>query len=95
MTKLPSVNRAKAVLVVSSHVVRGTIGNRAIAFALEALGHPVWALPTVTLPWHPGHGTGTRIIPDEKDFIRLCDDLANAPWIDEIAAVITGFMAND
>ncbi len=95
MTKLPSVNIAKAVLVVSSHVVRGTIGNRAIAFALEALGHPVWVLPTVTLPWHPGHGTGTRIIPDEKDFTRLCDDLANAPWIDEIAAVLTGFMAND
>ncbi len=95
MTPSQATNSTNAVLVISSHVVRGTIGNRAVAFALEALGHPVWALPTITLPWHPGHGAGTRIIPDEKAFARLCDDLANAPWTDEIAAVITGFMAND
>ncbi len=90
-----SPGNPKAVLVISSHVVRGTIGNRAIAFALETLGHPVWALPTVTLPWHPGHGAATRIIPHEDEFSCLCDDLANAPWVSEIAAVITGFMASD
>lgn len=95
MTPTQATNSAKAVLVISSHVVRGTIGNRAVAFALEALGHPVWALPTITLPWHPGHGAGTKIIPDEKEFACLCDDLANAPWTGEIAAVITGFMASD
>ena len=41
------------VIVISSHVVRGTVGNRAAVFALETLGHPVWALPTVILG--PGH----------------------------------------
>jgi pyridoxine kinase len=95
MNQSPGVTNPKAVLVISSHVVRGTIGNRAIAFALEALGHPVWAVPTVTLPWHPGHGAATRIIPQVDDFSCLCDDLANAPWVGEIAAVITGFMASD
>ena len=84
----------KAVLVISSHVVRGTVGNRAVGFALEALGHPVWALPTVTLPWHPGHGPATRIVASHADFAALCDELANAPWHGEIAGVITGFMAD-
>ena len=51
----------RAVIVVSSHVARGSVGNRAAVFALETLGHPVWAVPTVMLPWHPGHGRATRI----------------------------------
>ena len=84
----------KAILVISSHVVRGTIGNRAIALALEALGHPVWALPTITLAWHPGHGAATRIVAADEDFSNLCHDLANAVWKNEIAGIISGFMAN-
>ena len=35
-----------AVISISSHVVRGSVGNRAVVFALETLGYPVWALPT-------------------------------------------------
>ncbi|MGO8536034.1 pyridoxal kinase, partial [Rhizobium ruizarguesonis] len=48
-----SENAAGAVIVISSHVVRGSVGNRAAFFALETLGHPVWALPTIERPW-PG-----------------------------------------
>lgn len=44
----------KAIIVISSHVVRGSVGNRAAVFALEIFGHPVWAVPTVILPWHQG-----------------------------------------
>jgi len=86
--------RGKAVLVISSHVIRGTVGNRAVAFTLEALGHPTWILPTVTLPWHPGHGSATRIVANNDEFAAICDDLANAPWKGEIAGIISGFMAN-
>ena len=84
----------KTVLVISSHVVRGSVGNRAVAFALEALGHPVWILPTLTLPWHPGHGMATRVVADNDEFCHLCDDLANSPWQGEIAGIISGFMAS-
>ncbi len=83
-----------AVIVISSHVVRGSIGNRAAVFALERLGHPVWAVPTVTLPWHPGHGPATRIVPDEAQFTALIADIERAPWTDEVTAVLTGFMSN-
>ncbi len=83
-----------AVIVISSHVVRGAVGNRAAVFALESLGFPVWAVPTVTLPWHPGHGTGTRLVPDEAGFAALMDDLANAPWLGEVGAILTGYLGS-
>ncbi|MET0747880.1 MAG: pyridoxal kinase PdxY [Rhizobium sp.] len=83
-----------AVLVISSHVVRGSVGNRAAVFALETLGHPVWALPTIVLPWHPGHGRSTRLTFSETDFDLAIDDLLAAPWRPEIKAVLTGYFAN-
>jgi len=43
------------VLSVSSQVVLGHVGNSAAVFALQRLGHEVWALPTVILAHHPGH----------------------------------------
>ena len=48
------------VLSISSHVARGSIGNRAMVFALESLGFTVIAVPTVLLPHHPGHGPGSK-----------------------------------
>jgi hypothetical protein len=53
---MPERGAPRAVIVVSSHVARGSVGNRAAVFALETLGFPIWAVPTVILPWHPGHG---------------------------------------
>ncbi len=94
MNQLSQSVQHKAILVISSHVVRGSVGNRAVAFTLEVLGHPVWTLPTITLPWHPGHGKGTRITANEEEFRALCDDLAGSNWTGEIAGVISGFMAS-
>ncbi|MGI2035976.1 pyridoxal kinase PdxY [Rhizobium panacihumi] len=83
-----------AVIVISSHVVRGSVGNRAAVFALETLGFPVWALPTVVLPWHPGHGRSTRMIFPEEEFEKVIDDLIAAPWIGEVKAVLTGYFGH-
>ena len=80
-----------AVLVLSSHVVRGTVGNRAAVFALETLGHPVWAMPTVVMPWHPGRGRSTRLQFDADAFSAALADLAAAPWRGELRAVLTGY----
>ena len=84
-----------AVLSISSHVARGTVGNRAAVFALESLGFPVWSVPTVTLPWHAGHGAATRIVPPPAAFAALVDDLAHAPWLAEVGAVLTGYFGAD
>lgn len=83
-----------AVLVISSHVVRGTVGNRAAVFALETLGHPVWAVPTVILPWHPGHGRATRVTIGAGDFDAIVDDLTRAPWRGELRAVMSGYIGD-
>lgn len=83
-----------AVIVVSSHVVRGSVGNRAAVFALETLGHPVWAVPTVVMPWHPGHGGSTRIEIAPEGFDAMICDLIRAPWRGEVKAILSGYLAN-
>lgn len=84
----------RAVIVISSHVARGSVGNRAAVFALETLGFPVWAVPTVILPWHPGHGRATRIVPDPQQFSALMKDLERAPWLGEVAGVLSGYLGD-
>ncbi len=81
-----------AVIVVNSQVARGSVGGRASLFVLERLGFPVWFVPSVQLPWHPGHGPGTRILPDSETFAALLADLAAAPWLGEVGAVLTGYL---
>ncbi|MEQ9572426.1 MAG: pyridoxal kinase, partial [Nitratireductor sp.] len=95
MTVTPADPSAKpAVIVISSHVARGSVGNRAAVFALETLGYPVWAVPTVILPWHPGHGPATRIVPDDDAFAALLRDLAGSPRLGEVGAVLSGYLAS-
>ena len=84
----------RAVIVISSHVARGSVGNRAAVFALETLGHPVWAVPTVILPWHPGHGPATRIVPEPEEFWAFMQDLQRAPWLGEVAGVVSGYLGD-
>ncbi len=94
MTTVSSAVRRPAIIAISSHVVRGSVGNRAVVFALERLGFPVWAVPTVTLSWHPGHGAATKIVPDDTDFAAMLKDLAAAPWIGEVGAVLSGYLGS-
>jgi len=85
---MPENTTAGTVIVISSHVVRGSVGNRAAVFALETLGHQVWALPTVVLPWHPGHGRSTRLTFAEADFDAAIDE-ANSTRFGLAASVLT------
>lgn len=88
------MDRKPAVIVISSHVVRGSVGNRAAVFALEVLAHPVWAVPTILLPWHPGHGAGSRIVPPMEQYSTLLNELASAPWLGEVGAVLSGYLGH-
>jgi pyridoxine kinase len=82
-----------SVIVLSSHVARGSVGNRAMVFALERLGFPVWAVPTVTLPHHPGHGPATRIIASDEAFKTLLEALIQDQEAVPIAGIISGYLA--
>lgn len=85
---------AGTVIVISSHVMRGSVGNRAAVFALETLGFSVWAVPTVIMPWHPGHGPSTRMAIDPDTFDAMLSELAASPWIGEVRAVLSGYLAS-
>ncbi len=84
----------QAIIAISSHVARGSVGNRAIVLALETLQFPVWAVATISLPWHPGHGPATRIVPDAACFSRFIGDLAASPKLAEVGAVLTGYLGD-
>lgn len=89
-----SIGTPRAVIVISSHVARGSVGNRAAVFALETLGYPVWAVPTVILPWHTGYGPSTRIVPSPEQFSAFIHDLEHTPWLGEVGAVLSGYLGN-
>ena len=80
------------VIVATSLVARGRVGARAAAFALERLGHEVWLLPTIVLPFHPGHGPGTKWLPPDAAFDGLVDDLIGRPDFGSVDAVLTGYL---
>lgn len=82
-----------AVIVVSSHVVRGAVGGRATTFILERMGFPVWWMPTTILPWHAGQGPSTRVGLATASFAGAVADLANSEALPEVGAVLTGYFA--
>jgi len=84
----------KPVLVITSQVVRGGISGRGLTFALERIGHDVWFLPTILLPWHPGQGKGTRIIAPMVEFTAIANDLTASPKLADIGAIITGYLGD-
>jgi pyridoxine kinase len=80
----------RTVAAISSLVMRGAVGLRAIQFALERRGCAVWAVPTVVMPWHPGLGPSTRTAMGD-----LPDQLAQlSTRAGEVDAVITGYFAS-
>lgn len=79
------------VIVTSSHVAYGGVGNRAAVFALERLGFPVVAVPTVLLPFHPGHGKGTRITPSGDAFAALLGDIGSLTGLHP-AGILSGYL---
>jgi pyridoxine kinase len=89
-----SETAAGAVIVISSHVMRGSVGNRAAVFALETLGFSVWAVPTVIMPWHPGQGRSTRATIDPDTFEAMLAELAASPFAGEVRAVLSGYLGS-
>ena len=84
-----------AILSISSQVARGSVGNRAMVFALERLGFTVIAVSTVLLPHHPGRGPGTRIATDDKAFEALLQDLIQGEGVAGIAGIVSGYLASE
>ncbi|MFN4141026.1 bifunctional hydroxymethylpyrimidine kinase/phosphomethylpyrimidine kinase [Aestuariivirga sp.] len=82
------------VLAVSSQVVWGPVGNSAAVPALQAEGHEVLSLSTVTLSNHPGHGPpqGMRMEPEVMS--RMLAALEGLGALRGLDGVLTGYFAS-
>lgn len=83
------------ILAISSQVAYGPVGLTAAVPALQARGHDVLSLPTVTLSNHPGHGrpAGFRTAPD--DLAAIFAALNGLGALAEAGAVLTGYFASE
>lgn len=81
------------VLSVSSQVVWGPVGNSAAVPALQAAGHEVLSLPTVTLSNHPGHGPPAGFRTAAEDMARMLAALDSLGALDRLDALLTGYFA--
>jgi len=80
-----------AVLAFSSQVVAGHVGNSTAQVILNMLGHEVWAVPTVLLAHHPGHGAPVGRSTSAQDITALTDSLWQRGWMPRVSAVMTGY----
>ncbi len=81
------------ILTISSNVVRGAVGNRATTAILENLGAIVWALPTLTVAHHFGHGPVTPMVVGEDQIDQAAADLDRTFGLARLAAIVTGYFA--
>lgn len=86
------------VILLSSHVAHGAVGNRIMTPVLEATGFDVIAVPTILLPWHPGMaarwGRPSRSIMPSSEFAALTGDIARAVPDLPVAGIITGYLGD-
>lgn len=82
------------VLAVSSQVVWGPVGNSAAIPALQARGHEVLGLPTITLSNHPGHGQPAGFRTSAEDMARMLAALEALGALAGLDAMMTGYFAS-
>ena len=82
------------ILSISSQVAWGPVGNTAAVPALQAKGHEVLSLPTITLSNHPGHGkpAGFRTAPE--DLGKILDALESHGVLAGLDAALAGYFAS-
>jgi pyridoxine kinase len=80
------------VLSIQSEVVRGHVGNSAARFALQCAGIDVWAVPTVVLSNHPGHGRFRGEVVPAARIDDLIAGLGDHGWLKECDAVLSGYL---
>jgi pyridoxine kinase len=82
------------VLAISSQTVFGPVGLSASVPALQALGHEVMALPTITLSYHPGHGKPDGQRTPATLMQSMLAGLKRVGTLDNLDAVLTGYFSD-
>lgn len=80
------------ILSIQSSVTRGYVGNRVATAALQALGHDVWPIDTVTFSNHPGHGGFRGRVTDAALIGELLAGLEERGGLAGCDALLTGYL---
>lgn len=80
------------ILAISSQVAFGHVGLSAVVPTLQAMGHDVIAVPTVLLSSHYGYPQVGGFNLDSSQFGGIIDSLAANGWLEDVDAVLTGYM---
>lgn len=83
-----------AILSIQSDVVYGHVGNGAARFALQRRGFEVWALPTILLSNHPGHGNFRGDATSAQSLRTLLLGLIESGWLKNCAAILSGYLGS-
>jgi pyridoxine kinase len=82
------------ILSFQSEVVYGHVGQGAARFALQRLGHEVWALPTVLLSSHAGYPRVEGEVIAAGSLRRLLEGLSANGWLGRCDAILSGYLGN-
>lgn len=90
--KFPANLQRMNILSIQSEVVYGHVGNAAARFALQRLGHEVWAVPSVLLSSHAGYAivAGEPVAADLMS--RLIGGLEANGWLARCDGVLSGYL---
>ncbi len=81
-------------LSLQSEVVYGHVGQGAARFALQRLGHEVWALPTVLLSSHAGYAHVAGEAVSTRHLRDLLEGLSANGWLSQCDAVLSGYLGS-
>ncbi|MEL7049840.1 MAG: pyridoxal kinase, partial [Pseudomonadota bacterium] len=81
------------ILAINSFVAQGHVGLSAMVPALQAMGHEVMAVPTVVLSNHYGYDACGGFQLSAKQLETILSGLKSNGWLDEIDAVVSGYLA--
>jgi pyridoxine kinase len=82
------------ILSISSHVVRGMVGNTLATFVLQRMGHAVWTVPTVIWDRHPGFGRPSGLALTGEQMVGLLAGFQAPAQAADTVLVISGYFAN-
>ncbi|CAK9440128.1 uncharacterized protein LODBEIA_P42280 [Lodderomyces beijingensis] len=84
----------KTLLSISSHVVHGYVGNRAITFPLQYMGWDVDAINTTNFSNHPGYGSFQGSKASEASIEQVIHGLAAILDLGGFDLILTGYCPN-
>lgn len=82
------------ILAISSQVAFGPVGNSAAVPALQAKGHEVLGVPTISLSNHPGLGRPAGLRAGSAELAAILIRLEKLGALESCAAVMTGYFAD-